>query len=412
MKLPYEDLYYLKARGPDDKRPAEEWGGYGQDFEDASCIYTHEEVEMLPHKHWLTNSVQNQPNMSMQLLVFDIDIHKAPDGFDNNRLGVPTDTPLVRSQSGGYHLYFIVNTPARGQESDFEVVADLPFDIDIRGEFVKHHVVAPSDIPGVGGGYEIVNDDTIKHVFNPKDAAKLITFDGDPAISYKPGKSRGGSGYERENFDPPDNMPKCYGAGLTLRKEAPEDHENTHKVNLLAALAGLGAGYSVETVVEHFVDDYYPGDPSNADQEKTEYQVGHIAEKMDRGDYDPPSVETLQEYDILPGDEWCYCGLPGHDKAREQRSAYYRHDLGNIARANAIDGNPYEDNLALLEACLHAREEVPELDGEKPPYGAVVAVAETMNLPVEEPEEQILGQTTYKVARRMYDDLTPDEVEA
>lgn len=86
-------------------------------------------------------------------------------------------------------------------------------------------------------------------------------------------------------------------------------------------------------------------------------------------------------------------------------SQYYSLDLSGIAADNGVEADPYEDNHALLKACLAAREETPEVAEEKPPYGALIAVAENVGLDMEEPDEQILGKTTYKVAKRVFDDL-------
>lgn len=411
MKFPYGELYYLRARGPDDKQPADSWGGYNQDFDEAADVYTHEEVEMFPSTDWLVNGIQNSTGMTRHLLVFDLDIHKAPDDFDPDRVELLADTPVIRSQNGGLHVYFAISQEHPGKESDFEVTADLPFDIDIRGEFVRHHVVAPNPVPGVSSGYDLQNDATISHFFDPAEAASKITLDGAPALSYNPSNGRPGSGYDRDEIDPPKDMPKCYGAGLELRKKAPDDRSlNTHKVNVLAALCGLAAGYDIETVVGHFIDEYYPGDPANADREKTEYQVEHIAEKIDNGEYDPPTVSTLQEYDILPADEWCHCGLPKHDKQAENRSRYYDVDLRRVADLNDVDGDPYEDRQALLGACLHARTLHPSLADEKPPYAALVAVAEHTGLVFEDPEDSVLGKTSYNVAMRIYADLEPGDL--
>lgn len=408
MSFPYEKLQYLKARGPADKSPLESWGGYGQDFEEAECWYSHEYVKMHPHQHWLVNGMHDSDVMSHQLLVFDLDIHKAPSDFDPDRVTVPEDAPVVKSQSGGFHVYFAVNWSTRAKESDFEVHSDLPFDIDIRGEFVKHHVVAPADIPGVSGDYDLVNDVDIPHVSDPNEAASRVRFDGEPAVEYTPGRSGPGN-YDREDVDPPESMPKCYGAGLTLRAEAPEDHDHTHKVNVLTALAGLAAGYEVDTVVDHFVEDYYPGDPGHADRERTKYQVNHIAEKLDEGDYSPPAVRTLIEYGILPEDETCLCGLPGHDEQTANQSAYYEADLAGIADLNGY-ADPFADNVALLKTCLEARERRPELGDERPPYAALVGVASVMGIPLDQPEDEILGESSYKVARRMFDDLQPGDI--
>lgn len=101
--------------------------------------------------------------------------------------------------------------------------------------------------------------------------------------------------------------------------------------------------------------------------------------------------------------------LPAGDVDNDM-SKYYALDLSGIAADHDIDGDPYRDNSALLKACLLAREETPGVNGEKPPYGAVVAVAERIGLDFDDPEESILGESTYDVARRVFDDLEPGDV--
>lgn len=318
----YDELWYVRGIGDGNKNPKDKWGGYSdddgspRDFDAAPKVYTHDDVLKFPSDSWLVPAIYDKPHMTRWLLVFDIDIHKAPDDFDENRVTVAPDTPLIKTQSGGYHVYTMVtNRPTRGKESDFEIVQDLPgdFDVDIRGEFVKHHVVAPRDIPGVGGEYELVNDAPIKGRNDPDELAQMIQLDGEPLVRYNPVGDRSGSSYERGEIDPPAEMPMCYGAGLDLRAKAPErDDLNTHKVNVLTALCGLAAGYDTETVVEHFVEHYPPGQACNADLEKTEYQVEHIAKKLENGTYSAPPNLTLQQYSLLPEGEWCDCEIRGH----------------------------------------------------------------------------------------------------
>jgi len=322
--FPYGDLWYIKGIDHGDKNPMDKWGGYTDDgepvdFAEAEHVYTHEEVEMFPHDCWLTHSIKHRSRMRRWLLIFDVDIHKAPDDFEENRVQVPSNTAIAKSQNGGFHLYTVVTKrPTRGRERDFRIVQDLPgdFDIDIRGEFVKHHVVAPSDIPGVGGPYKLVNDSTLLHNSDPDELAKRITLDGEPIVRYRPngGATNTGDSIDRNDVKAPDDMPKCYARGLELRAKAPEiDGLNTHKVNVLTGLCGLAAGYDVETVVGHFVDEYYPGDPANADRRVTDYQVSHLADKIDSGYYNAPANLSLQGHGILPEGEWCDCDIRGHN---------------------------------------------------------------------------------------------------
>lgn len=304
LAFDYEALRYIELRGDGSKLPAKKWGGYDQDFDDADHVYTHDEVEMMPGHEWGVVDVEDIDHGSMALLIFDIDIHKAPEEFDGSRIQIPGDTLVVKSQNGGLHVYFKVNGAQRGDyaESDFSMTADVPFDIDIRGSTVTHHVVAPSDIPGVGGEYEVVNNEAIKPVGRPTEACERITFDGEPLLEFDQRTSVGDFEFDRPT-EAPDEMPTCYHAGLELRKAAPDDHPNTHKVNVLTALCGLAAGYSTTEVTDHFVNEYAPG--SECDLEKTEYQVKHLARHLDSGHYNPPAESTLRDYAILEDGEKC-----------------------------------------------------------------------------------------------------------
>lgn len=303
----YEDLYYIALIGDGNKNPAREWGGYSQNFEEADNIYRHDEVEMVPGKEWGVVDIEDIDHGTLSLLIFDLDVHKAGEDFDPADITLPSNAPVVKSQNGGFHVYFAVHADrGEGAESDFKMTADLDWDIDIRGSYVSHHVVAPADIPGVNGDYELVDDTTIPAVIDPADAAERIQYKGEPLLEHD--RDTGISAdfeFDRPS-EPPEDMPACYHAGLELRKANPDDHPNTHKVNVLTAQCGLAAGYDVDAVVQHFVDDYAPG--PNVDVGETEYQVKHLA----RGRYSPPAISTLREYGILEEDEECECEISYH----------------------------------------------------------------------------------------------------
>lgn len=297
LALPYEDLWYIKLSERDSKFPLEKWGGYDQDFEAADTVYSHEEVLESAWRWWGIVGIQDKPHMPRCLLAFDFDVHKAPDDLDPDDVSVPRGWPLTRTQSGGMHTYTILQGQrGTAKESEFRMTADLGWDIDIRGSAVKHHVVAPADIPGVGGSYELVRDDFIPGVTDPGEAASKIQYRGDPLLEYE---RDGGLGFKTTDVEidpdrePPDDMPDCYAAALSLRgSPAIDDHPNAHKVNVLAALCGLHAGYPIEEMVTHLVEEFPPGGrPALADPEETAYQLRHIRD----GGYSPPTVETLRD---------------------------------------------------------------------------------------------------------------------
>jgi len=326
----FSQFRFIKLRGDGSKLPAKSWGGYDQDFDAAEHVHTHEEVEMLPAENWGVVDVEDPAHGSFALLIFDIDVHKAPEDFDVDRVSIPNNTLVTRSQNGGFHVYFVISGCERSalNESDFSMAADPGFDVDIRGSAVSHHVVAPADIPGIGGQYEVVNNEEITTYFEPREAAERIQLDGEPLLEFNPDSS-GAASYDFDvPTEAPDDMPTCYHAGLELRKAAPDDHPNSHKVNVLTAACGLGAGYDAETVAGHFCGEWAPhdGGADISDQETTEYQVRHI----DTGGYAPPSEQTLRDYGILDEDQHCDedCPIDYHGPTNKPRPSLDMGDSG------------------------------------------------------------------------------------
>lgn len=318
LELPYADLWYIKLINESDKNPLETWGGYSQDFEAAENVYSYEQVRESKQEYWGVVGITGEDRY---LLIFDLDVHKAPEGFDLDSVSVPTDTAIVRSQSGGLHAYFIVEDPdGPGKESDFAMRYELGWDIDIRGSYVKHHVVAPADIPGISGRYKLANDERPLTCHNAGDPGEQIRYLGDPEseqdygeplLKHAPASGFGGSIAIGRDVEAPAEMPICYHRGLQIRAENPDDpNVNTHKVNTLTALCGLAAGYDIETMVTHFCEEFPPG--ANADEIETKYQLKTMARKMDCESLAPPSIGTLREYGILEDSETCDCDIPYH----------------------------------------------------------------------------------------------------
>lgn len=320
LNFDYKSLQYIQLRGNDSKIPAKVWGGYDQDFDKADNIHDHEDISIHPAESWGIVGIDKMNRASESLLIFDLDLYKLPEDFDEERIGLPSNTLVTRSQRGGYHIYFRLLGVAPGDlsESDFEIAEDLP--ADIRGSAVSAHVVAPADIPGCSGSYEVVKNEPIASLFNAKEACadkNAVLLDGEPAIQYNPGRSAA------SNFDwdvpeePPESMPKCYHAGLELRKAAPDDHPNSHMVNVLTGLCGLAAGYSVEEIAAEMCGEYAPvdSDVDLSDKSTTEYQLNHLKNKLESGEYSPPSLQTLRSHGILGDEQSCgdNCEIENHD---------------------------------------------------------------------------------------------------
>jgi len=111
------------------------------------------------------------------------------------------------------------------------------------------------------------------------------------------------------------------------------------------------------------------------------------------------AVEELREagYDI-----------PRHT-GDDEISDYYGYPLAATAREHGY-GDPFEDDAALLRACLTLRDEYDALADVTPPYAALAALAKHVGLDFADADEQILGKTTYNVASRMFDDFTADDL--
>ena len=347
LAVDYESLRFIELRGDDSKLPAKKWGGYSQDFDAAEHVYTHDEIVAMDCEEWGVVDCAPPSDKSQALLIFDLDSYKAPDDFDVNRLTVPDNTLITKSQSGGNHVYFLVDCE-RGElnESDFEVTDNLPFDIDIRGSAVSHHVVAPADIPGADGSYEIVNDEPISSEFGPREACSNIKLDGEPAIEFDAGTNTD-IDFDRPD-EAPEGMPTCYHAGLSLRREAPDDGVNTHKVNVYTALCGLAAGFDAEAVASHMCGEFAPmdGDTDVNDKEKTQYQVTHLKEQLDGG-YSPPALSSLHEHGILDAGEECGadCPIGMHHTRSKAEWAALKTVEEFIDEFDKVDDRPEEPDL-------------------------------------------------------------------
>lgn len=340
-------------RGTDDKRPQYKWGGYNQDLGAAEHVHTHEDVQAHPEDNWAIIDIEDYSSEDPRsLLIFDIDLHKADDpdkghgveGVEEaaRKTGKPDGIPLTKSQSGGFHAYAWVTEPVGSlSPSDFKLADGVPYDIDVKGSAVSGHVVAPNGVPGVESSYELVQDEEIIGVIDPQDILQDITYDGKQALKYRPGS--GGVDWDGDlPSEAPEDLPACYGRALQLRREAPEDHGNTHKVNVMAALCGLAAGYDAEDVAGHMCGEYAPGGSDVADVEKTKYQVDHIKGMMESGRYSPPALSTLRGYGILDDGESCgdSCPIDKHDTRSpgEQDAAETVKEF--IAEFDPVDDRP------------------------------------------------------------------------
>ncbi len=368
IAVDYERLWYIKLRGEDDKRPLEEWGGYDQGFETGDCVYTHDEVVESNHDWWgVVGYREEDPRMSRELLIFDLDIYKADDPeAAAKHLTVNEGTLIVRSQSGGQHVWHTV-TAQKGawKESDFEIHEDLEFDIDVRGSTVSHHVVAPADIPGVGGSYEVVNNESISNKLAVEDVCCEVQLDGEPAVKYNPTRGFGGgdgdSGYEPDGDEwllEDDIKTALEHVPAGLKYSADDEHEGLGWRDVGFAVADYYArtGAEIEDAVDTIVQ--WSKTAPDAFDEDTDRHAFNIVksgfESVEAEDDARVTVGTLLSVAEANGWEW-----PNVEERKALRDVRAFIDEWGLAEDRGEDDDsPDKDEMQkLARAVAHLTEE-------------------------------------------------------
>lgn len=75
--------------------------------------------------------------------------------------------------------------------------------------------------------------------------------------------------------------------------------------------------------------------------------------------------------------------------------------------ASRLSKNP----RAMAKTCLYAREVEPSLADDNPPYKALVGVAQVHDLVMADADEGILGEDCWKIARVIYEEMEPADIE-
>lgn len=140
----FDDYYYIPLR-EGGKKPRFAWGGYPVD-PDREHIYEFHEVVTHDHRNWGIIG-----NRDKNLLIIDIDsdemsedeLKRIEKGW-GNLLDV---SPVVRTQSGGLHIY--VKYDKDEEDPDIKSIDH----VDLKGEMKNGHGVAP-----FSPGYELTND--------------------------------------------------------------------------------------------------------------------------------------------------------------------------------------------------------------------------------------------------------------
>lgn len=385
------------------------WGGYSTNFEENDDVYTAEEVAASRHSRWGICGINAQPEWptSPNLIVVDIDTYEdgAPSlseiGISGDALMAGIEPVIVESQSGGVHIYGLVDEPPVN-ESEF----NFPEWVDLRGEAVKQHVVAPREVPGNDADkYTIRNEASIPEFGSYSAFAELLTMDGGATqlIEYTGAMSQNVTTPEYGG-DAPEDMPMCYRQALAARadEEFRDQHGNPWKVDTLAGQLGIALGYDVETVADHFEASPKAGNASEFDRNLTISHLERLVRKM-RGDggedLRAPSALTLRGHGILDAGDSCSCNLHDHhDPDASDCSKYY-----------AYLTESYDRDATLLRACLEIRENHPgELEGETPPYAALREIAKRAGLPME--DDGKLGEYSWSVAKSAFEDMEPGDI--
>ena len=141
----FEEYYYIPLN-PGSKRPMFEFSGWPVD-PDHENVYTYAGTQDIDHTNWAIIGHQ-----SSELLVLDIDAYKMTDEelerIDGEGWGGLLDvTTVVRSQSGGLHVYVFTDVDIY----DTNIVA--VDNVDLKGDVGKGYAVAP-----FSPGYELAQD--------------------------------------------------------------------------------------------------------------------------------------------------------------------------------------------------------------------------------------------------------------
>ncbi|OAQ54838.1 hypothetical protein HTG_04525 [Natrinema mahii] len=306
LEFNFENFRYIRV-ADGEKLPMDAWGGYSQDFDEADDVYTHDEVLDSSHDRWGVVGLDAPENTEFHLFILDLDIYKI-DEYDIDDVDITdgSNVPIVKSQNGGAHLYFALHESV--SESDINLNYDW---IDLRGDAVTSHVVAPADVPGCeNSSYDLVNDASIPVFFSVGEVLDRVCIDGEPIGEHDPSNP---VNIEFDRGEAPDERPDCYHAALSFRaSEARDEHPNAFKIDTFAGLLGLAAGYEVDTVTEDF-GEYAPRDDSTEfDKALTREHLERLARKMDADGLAPPAISTLREHGILDADETCTCDISYH----------------------------------------------------------------------------------------------------
>lgn len=129
---------------PGSKRPVNEFGGWPIDPEHDG-VFELSDVEEADHDWWAIVGRKTR-----DLLVLDVDLYKMNESqkaaVEAGWYGILDDTRIVRTQSGGVHVYLRT-------DAEFDDLPETIDHVDLKGDVARGYVLARPR-----GEYEVVND--------------------------------------------------------------------------------------------------------------------------------------------------------------------------------------------------------------------------------------------------------------
>lgn len=121
------------------------------------------------------------------------------------------------------------------------------------------------------------------------------------------------------------------------------------------------------------------------------------------------SGDKSTNYHLDPAENRWYCFAHNSGGGPLEMAAIMAGEM-NCRDAGSGSLNQLSDK-AFLKTCLYARDRLMGYDDEMdPPYRALIAIADLVDLSMVDEDQRILGQTTHKLASHLYESLSVDTV--
>jgi len=343
------------SRG-DKKRPADSWGGHGQEFETANSVFTYKQTLEMDHSRFGVVGYRGEH----RLIVIDADCYKMGD-FEKSRLQFPAgNCGLVESvapdRESGFHFYIFI-------ESEQQLHPNFDW-IDVQD---NDHVVSPWHCEG----YELLHEPELTP-FDIESVVDQFEYDGESLVI---GERQISAEPVEVPDSAPDELPLCARTLAHIRQDSDKRNQYTADSGPFSVDTHLGQvlianGYDLEDTDTVFAE--YPL-PDGYNQSETRDQLQRLIRKHKNGDLHPPYAALEPEVDI---DE-CDCAIHGSERVSFIPTADLTWDWQQ--RRSLTMENAYERTQSVLEDALQQETDVliEALPGMGKSRGAVKAVAET-----------------------------------